>query len=92
MTREQLIKAIDENEDAWSCPEYACNMPEEEGNTGECCRMCAEKQLKAYEDRIKEEASRDFLFWLWCERKIDRNIWETLDDYIDEWLKEQNNE
>lgn len=52
MTREELIKAIYDNEDTSNCPEYSCDMPEKEGNTGECCLKCAEKQLKAYEDRI----------------------------------------
>lgn len=60
MTREQLIKAIDENEDVWSCPEYYCDMPEKEGNTGECCLRCAEKQLKVYEDKIRVEVIDEF--------------------------------
>lgn len=56
MTRENLIQAIYDNEDAWSCIEHnGCDKPEEEGNTGDCCWACAEKQLQHYEKRKREE-------------------------------------
>lgn len=56
MTREELIKAINDNEERWSCPEYSCDKPDEEDNTGECCLKCAEKQLSEYEKQIREKA------------------------------------
>lgn len=74
MTREQLIKTIDENEDAWSCPEYACDMPEKEGNTGECCLKCAEKQLKAYEDKIRAEAIEPIMCGIDDFRTLERKM------------------
>lgn len=55
MTREELIEAIWDNEDAWSCPKYNCDEPEEEGNTGECCKKCAENLLIEYEKQIRAE-------------------------------------
>lgn len=52
MTREELIKAINDNEEKWSCPIAHCEIPEKEGNTGACCIKCAEEQLKAYEATV----------------------------------------
>lgn len=52
MTRDELIEIIFNDKSNNSCPEYSCDMPEEEGNTGECCRRCAEKQLAEYEGKI----------------------------------------
>lgn len=52
MTRDELIEIIFNDTSNHSCPEYSCDMPEEEGNTGECCRRCAEKQLAEYEGKI----------------------------------------
>lgn len=58
MTREELIKAINDNEERWSCPSYNCDKPEEEGNSGECCLKCAEQQLAEYEKAIRAEGQR----------------------------------
>lgn len=58
MTREQLIKAIYDNDEQWSCPDNPCDKPEEEGNTGECCMKCAEEQLAWYEQKIRADATR----------------------------------
>lgn len=55
MLKANLIKAIYDNEDEWSCPEYTCDKPENEGNTGECCWECAKRQLEEYERSIKAE-------------------------------------
>lgn len=90
MTRKQLIKAINDNEEEWSCPEYSCNMPDEEGNTGECCWKCAEKQLKKYEDKIRADAIDDYTEWL---RKAHADFHEDYaedikSDYLDS-LKEK---
>lgn len=68
MTRKELINAINSNEDAWSCPEYYCDMPELEGNAGECCLKCAEKQLKDYEDEIRAAAIDE------CFKKIEQRL------------------
>lgn len=56
MTRGQLIRAIYDNEDVWSCPYYSCDIPEKQCNTAECCWDCAEKLLKAYEVEIQIDA------------------------------------
>lgn len=58
MTREQLIKSIYDNDELWSCPGHPCDLPEEEGNTGECCMKCAEKQLWEYEQRLLSPGER----------------------------------
>lgn len=52
MTRKELIKAIYDSTDLWACPNDPCDFPEEEGNTGDCCLKCAEKQLAEYEAKI----------------------------------------
>ena len=54
MNRGQLIRAIYDNEDAWSCPEHNCNKPFEE-DCAECCWECADRLLKAYEDEIRAD-------------------------------------
>lgn len=101
MTREELIKAIYDNDDAWSCPEHTCDMPEKEGNTGECCWDCAEKQLKAYEDKIRADVIDEFSLLMkesmnhdWATTKIcDMQIYNRLFDKcneIAEQLKEKN--
>lgn len=60
MTRENLIEAIDKNNDPWSCPEAECNYS---------CRECAEMQLEDYENKIKaaviDELAGCVLEWLW---------------------------
>lgn len=108
MTREELIKAIYDNEDTLSCPEYACDMPEKEGNTGKCCLRCAEKQLKAYEDKIKAEVIDevtekyfDAIEDILCQKDLKLGINQALSIYgrimnrvyeIAEQYKEHNNE
>lgn len=59
--RDNIIKAIFDNENNWSCPEYRCDMPEKEGNTGECCLKCAEKILKEYENKIKTDVIDEYI-------------------------------
>lgn len=61
MSREELINIIFDNTDIATCPEYnCCGKPEEEGNTGECCLKCADKQLKEYEDKLIDDFT-DFI-------------------------------
>lgn len=104
MTRKELIKAIDENEDAWSCPEYSCDMPEKEGNSGKCCLKCAEKQLKAYEDKIRAKVLKEVEKAMYNEafkvsheedglQKWDSGNWirYKLFEKVMQQLKEQNN-
>lgn len=55
MTREELIDCINDDINPRTCPEYSCNMPEEENNVGKCCRECAEKQLEDYEEKIRAD-------------------------------------
>lgn len=56
MTRKQLVKAIHDSKDGWSCPKHPCDFPEKENNTGDCCWKCAEKQLAEYEEKFKKAA------------------------------------
>ena len=58
MTREELIECINDDLFPRSCPVYNCNLPEENDSA---CRICAEKQLKEYEDKIRAEAIDDCL-------------------------------
>lgn len=58
MTRQELIKAINDNEERWSCPAYNCDKPEEEGNSGECCLKCAEQQLAEYEKQLTQKGEK----------------------------------
>lgn len=57
MTRENLIEAISECDKGWSCPSPStgCDLPEYEGNTGDCCRKCAERLLDEYENKKDED-------------------------------------
>lgn len=64
MTRDELIWIIFNDTSRYSCPEYSCNMPEEEGNTGECCRRCAERQIAKYEEDIRVDERKRFSEWL----------------------------
>lgn len=50
MTKERLIEIIAKSD---YCPRISCNLPEAEGNTGECCKKCAEEVLADYECNIK---------------------------------------
>lgn len=47
MTRDELIKAINDNEESWSCPEFVCH-------TDDTCLECAEKQLAEYDKQIRD--------------------------------------
>lgn len=53
MTREELIKAI--YKDMELCPDRPCDLPEKEGNTGDCCCKCAERQLTEYEAKVRAD-------------------------------------
>lgn len=65
MTREQLIKAIYENDDAWSCSgnsQGECIAKEKDSNAGLMdCYECAKRQIAEYEQKIKEEAIADIV-------------------------------
>lgn len=58
MTRENLLQAIYDNEDDWSC-QYTCPHTMEEENPQDVCMKCAEKQLKDYEDKIRAEVEQE---------------------------------
>lgn len=64
MTRDELIEIIYNDKSNHSCPEYSCDMPEEEGNTGACCLRCAERQLAKYEEDIRADERKRFSEWL----------------------------
>ena len=61
MTRKELIKAIYDSTDMWACPDHPCDFPEEEGNTGECCWKCAEKQLAEHEAKIRANVIKEYM-------------------------------
>lgn len=79
MNREDLIDAIFNSTETWACPEYICDMPEEEGNTGECCLKCAEKLLAGYDAKIRADAIEEY-------RKEMRDIIEGDEEFTD-WQK-----
>lgn len=54
MTRKNLIGAIYDNEEEWSCA-YTCPHTMEEENPKEVCWRCAEKQLAEYEQQIRAD-------------------------------------
>lgn len=51
--RSQIVGAIYESD---ICPVRGCDKPEEEGNTGACCKACAEEILARYEGDVEYEA------------------------------------
>lgn len=51
MTREQLIQAIYDNDDMWSCPNHSCGNAEHDN-----CMECAERQLAEYEHKVGADA------------------------------------
>ena len=55
MIRSQLIKAIFDSDEMWSCPDHPCDFPEEKGSTGVCWE-CAEKQLAEHEAKVRADA------------------------------------
>lgn len=59
MTRDNLIQAIYDNGDTWSCPSYNCDFPEIEGNESAFCIMCADRQLAEYEAKIRADAMEE---------------------------------
>lgn len=91
MTRDELIKAIYDSDEAWSCLDCPCDLPEEEGNTGDCCLKCAEKQLAQYEAKVRAETiefiSDKLIYPLLDE--YDRGLWEHIDyiELAEEWIK-----
>lgn len=57
MTRENLVKAIYDEQEGWSCPdnEY-CEKIDNGGDPRILCKECAEKLLTAYETKIRADA------------------------------------
>ena len=58
MTRENLIQAIYENKDEWSCA-YSCQYTMEEENPKDVCMKCAERLLTEYEQKIRADVIDD---------------------------------
>lgn len=80
MTREELIRAINDNEERWSCHEYSCDKPEEEDNTGGCCLKCAEMQLSEYEKQVVSN------FASWLTQKFDLRFSNNPSVWVDEYF------
>lgn len=103
MTRKNLIGAIYDNEEEWSCA-YTCPHTMEEENPEEVCWRCAEKQLAEYEQQIRAEVFKELaplfedivtmdniceaLDGEWCEKNCG-NTDKCLAKYVEQ-LKEQN--
>lgn len=51
MTREELIQAIYDNDEKWSCPFHNCG---KYGN--DSCMKCADNQLTEYEHKVRADA------------------------------------
>lgn len=60
MTRENLIQAIYENTEDWSCQEPCMHIMEEK-DPSIVCRKCAEKQLAEYEAKVRADATNKFV-------------------------------
>lgn len=58
--KEIILKCLDENTDV-TCRHKPCDLPEKEGNTGECCHKCSLEILKEYEKEIKNKILDDFV-------------------------------
>lgn len=52
MDRSNLIQAIMDSHERWSCPN--------DKNCTHSCRKCSEKLLKDYEDSIRKEAIEEY--------------------------------
>ena len=97
MTRENLIQAIYDNTDSWSCKTPCPHIMEEE-NPSDVCKKCAEKLLSEYEQRIRAKAINNFVVDAITEfQKFDKEHgYPTLGDIsvilsdVAERLKEQN--
>lgn len=83
ISRDNLVQAIYDNVDEWSC-EYSCPHITEEAK--ECsCYTCAEQKLKEYEDSIRRQAIKDFSAWFSEVLKID----ECLREYTEQrWIED----
>lgn len=60
MTRENLLQAIYDNADEWSCA-YSCQYDMKEENPKIVCMDCANKLLKEYEQQIRADAIEEFV-------------------------------
>lgn len=95
MTRENLIQAIYENKDEWSCA-YSCQYTMEEENPRDVCMKCAERLLTEYEQKIRAEALKPIQKLLddWFFDRVDDPNWvlSQISICIFNKTKEQNNE
>lgn len=46
LNRENLVKAIFDSDETWSCPNYNCTFDKEK------CMKCADEQLREYEEEL----------------------------------------
>lgn len=58
MTRDELIMAIYDSDEAWSCPDHPCDFVEE--SRGNDCMKCAEKQLAEHDAKVREDAIKEY--------------------------------
>ncbi len=59
MTRDNLIQAIYDNADSWSCVS-PCQHTMENENPKVACWECAEKQLAEYEAKVRADAIEEY--------------------------------
>ncbi len=86
MTREDLLGIIERSD---YCPRKPCGLPEAEGNTGECCKKCAEEALADYECNIK---TRRITKETACEVLVDSFVLVCLNCFFDDYRDNGHNE
>lgn len=61
MTRDELVKAIYDSCEDWSCPDNHSCESIEDGSPAVLCMQCADKLLKEYEAKIKADAVNEII-------------------------------
>lgn len=89
MTRDNLVQAIYDNTDEWSCKSPCPHIMEEE-NPKDVCMKCAEKQLAEYEQQLKADAIDEFKDILLTTPLVGKSIQQWIDDACKE-VKEGKN-
>ena len=97
MTRENLLQAIYDNVDDWSCQD-TCLQTIGEENPQEVCMKCVDKLLAEYEKKIRADGIDEF--WTEFDKQIKSKGKQThfyteflrIGMNIKEQLKEQNND
>lgn len=90
MTRENLIQAIYDNTDDWSC-QYTCPHTMEEENPQAVCMECADKLLAEYEKKIRADAIEEFKRFFDVLMEYDKVEW-VCDEVCGEFINPETDE